>query len=154
MKHEPMTPETIVIANRLTWAGVVPFIVTAIVGAIGAWQYELLNVFLVYSAVILSFLGGIHWGLVMSGKLERAQGSLIICMLPSLVAWAAYAFLPALWALGVLGLMYLFWLNYDLGRIRDTWYQNLRRPVTFVVVGSHFLWFITIATELRVGPVS
>lgn len=154
MNQENIAPETILTATRLTWAGLIPFIGTAILGAIGLWQYPLLNVFLIYSAVILSFLGGVHWGLVMAGKLERPQGSLILCMLPSLVAWAVYAFLPTLWALGILGLVYLFWLNYDLARIRDTWYQNLRRPVTFVVVGAHFLWFITIATEIRVGPIS
>lgn len=154
MSQQGLSEDAVVTANRLTWAGVVPFIGTAIVGAIGFYQAQMLSVFLIYSAVILSFLGGIHWGLAMAGKLDRAQGTLIICMLPPLVAWAAYAFAPPLWTLGLLALMYLFWLNYDLSRVSDKWYQNIRRPVTFVVVGSHFLWFITVASELRVGTVS
>ncbi|WP_194756864.1 DUF3429 domain-containing protein [Aliidiomarina indica] len=154
MSQHSMSEDAIVTASRLTWAGVVPFIATAIVGAIGFYQAQFLSVFLIYSAVILSFMGGIHFGLVMAGKLERPQGSLINSMLPPLAAWAAYAFWPPLWTLGLLSLMYLFWLNYDLSRVSDKWYQNLRRPVTFVVVGSHFLWFITVASEMRVGTVS
>ena len=146
-----MNEATIVTANRLTWAGVVPFLATAIIGAIGWWQQPLLQVFLVYSAVILSFLGGIHFGLVMADKLEKPQGSLIICMLPALVGWGAVVFLPTLWALVVLAILYMLWVKYDVRRVGEKWYEQLRQPVTFVVAGTHFLWFITVATELRVG---
>ncbi|RUO18694.1 DUF3429 domain-containing protein [Aliidiomarina haloalkalitolerans] len=146
-----MNEATIVTANRLTWAGIVPFLGSAILGAIGVWQDQLAHAFLIYSAVILSFLGGIHWGLVMAGRLENPQGSLIICMFPSLAAWGAVAFLPVLWAIAALGFIYLIWLRYDIRRVNEKWYEQIRQPVTFVVAGSHFLWFITLATELRVG---
>lgn len=146
-----MNEATIVTANRLTWAGIVPFLGSAILGAIGVWQDQLAHAFLIYSAVILSFLGGIHWGLVMAGRLENPQGSLIICMFPCLAAWGAVAFLPVLWAIAALGFIYLIWLRYDIRRVNEKWYEQIRQPVTFVVAGSHFLWFITLATELRVG---
>lgn len=146
-----MNEASIVTANRLMWAGVIPFIGTAVVGAIGLWQAPLLQVFLIYSAVILSFLGGIHWGLVMANGLENPQGSLVICMAPSLLGWVAVAFLPVLWALAVLGLSYLLWLRYDVRRVGQKWYEQVRQPVTFVVAGSHLLWFITAATTIRVG---
>jgi len=138
-------------ATRLMWAGLIPFIGTAIIGAIGFWQAPLAQAFLIYSAVILSFLGGIHWGLIMAKGMENPQGSLVICMIPSIIGWLSVAFLPVLWALGVLAIVYMLWLKYDVKRVGQAWYEKVRQPVTFVVAGCHFLWFITIATELRVG---
>src|SRR5690554_1238267 len=103
-------------ANRLAWAGLIPFMGSAVLGAVGLWSELLLPIFLVYSAVILSFLGGIHWGLVMAGKLDQPERALLLCMLPSLVGWIAVTLLPELYALVVLAAAYLLWLNYDLSK--------------------------------------
>lgn len=138
-------------ANRLAWAGLIPFIVTAVLGSFSLWADLLLPIFLVYSAVILSFLGGIHWGLAMAGKLERPETKLIYCMAPSLAAWIAVGFLPEVIALPVLAASYLLWLNYDLTQVLTPWYERMRRPITFVVVGTHFIWFTVIMTALRIG---
>lgn len=46
------------------------------------------RVLLGYGAVILSFLGGVHWGLVLRGGAGRASGMLATGVLPSLVGWA------------------------------------------------------------------
>ena len=136
-------------ANRLAWAGLLPFIGTSVLATFGLWTEFLLPVFLIYSAVILSFLGGIHWGLVMAGKLEQPERRLLICMAPSIVAWIAVAFLPELYALVILAGVYLLWLNYDLAQVPEPWYERLRKPITFVVAGSHFIWFIAVVTALR-----
>lgn len=134
-------------AIRLAWAGLAPFIISAALGIIGFYQGIALQSFLVYSAVILSFLGGTHWGLAMRDGIDKVQGRLIICMAPSLIAWIAVAFLPTLVALVVLALFYMVWLRYDVKAVTDDWYVKMRRPITFVVVGTHFLWFIAIASE-------
>ncbi|RUO26305.1 DUF3429 domain-containing protein [Aliidiomarina minuta] len=134
-------------AVRLTWLGLIPFIVTTVLGAVNLWQITALQAFLVYSATILSFLGGIHFGLVMGDRLERPSGRLLLCMLPAIVGWLSVAFLPALPALVVLALFYLLWLKYDLTAVSEDWYQKMRKPVTFVVTGCHFLWIITVASE-------
>ena len=132
---------------RLAWAGLAPFILTAALGVIGLYQAIALQAFLVYSAVILSFLGGIHWGLAMRDGIDKIQGRLVICMAPPLVAWIAVAFLPTLLTLVVLAFFYIIWLRYDIKAVSDDWYVKMRRPITFVVVGTHFLWFIAIASE-------
>jgi hypothetical protein len=40
-----------------------------------------------YGAVILSFLGGVHWGLVLRETGARAAGMLAVGVIPSLVGW-------------------------------------------------------------------
>jgi hypothetical protein len=57
---------------------------------------------LAYGAVILSFLGGIPWGLVMRAALP-ASGRLLWGVTPSLLAWLALLLPPApgLWLLAV-----------------------------------------------------
>lgn len=136
-------------ATRLAWAGLVPFIVMAVLGSLNLWTSLLLPIFMVFSAVVLSFLGGIHWGFTLAGQLEQAERKLLISMAPALAAWLAVAFIPALIALPVLAGCYLLWLNYDLTQITAPWYERMRRPITFVVAGTHFIWFIVLMTELR-----
>ncbi|MCO4321941.1 DUF3429 domain-containing protein [Aliidiomarina quisquiliarum] len=136
-------------ANRLAWAGLTPFIATAVLGSFNLWSGLLLQAFLVYSAVILSFLGGIHWGLAMAGQFDRPEGKLVLCMAPALAAWLVVAFVPELIALPVLAACYLLWLNYDLTQVTAPWYERMRRPITFVVAGTHFIWFVVIMTALR-----
>ncbi len=138
-------------ANRLAWAGLIPFVVSAVLGSFNLWTELLLQAFLVYSAVILSFLGGIHWGLAMAGKLARPERKLVLCMAPPLAAWLAVAFLSELIALPVLAASYLLWLNYDLTQVTNPWYERMRRPITFVVAGTHFIWFTVIMTALRIA---
>jgi hypothetical protein len=69
--------------------GLLPFVA----GAAGLWSLPLewaglaATALLTYAAVIVSFLGGIHWGLAM--RQQRApRGWLIWGVLPSLLAWA------------------------------------------------------------------
>lgn len=162
-------------AIRLAWAGLAPFILLAAFGLIGftgeqgLYQTLALHGFLIYSAVILSFLGGIHWGLIMANTMNNPQGRLVICMAPSLIAWVTVSLAPALIALAVLGLFYMLWLRYDVNAvsqqtqnrqkqsphaqpaIQGDWYAKMRRPITFVVTGTHFLWFIALASERAVG---
>lgn len=75
------------------WAGVIPFVA----GAIGPMVIPDLGIaaFIafatsVYGALVLSFIGGIRWGMAM-GPLygsERTQG-FILSVLPPLVAWVS-----------------------------------------------------------------
>lgn len=54
-----------------------------------------------YGAVIVSFLGGIHWGLAMAGSGESSTLRLAWGVVPSLIAWPALL-LPPAWGLAVL----------------------------------------------------
>lgn len=77
-------------ALALGYAGLLPFAA----GAVLAWTGPLGAVpagrvlLLAYAAVIVSFLGGIHWGLVMRAPAGR-DAQLVWGVLPSLAAWLA-----------------------------------------------------------------
>ncbi len=87
MAPPPLKPETE--AWVLGMAGLLPFVA----GAAGLWLLPpdwaglAALALLTYAAVIVSFLGGIHWGLAMSLAQTR-RGLLIWGVLPSLLAWA------------------------------------------------------------------
>ncbi len=86
-------------ARLLGIAGLLPFVA----GAAGLWTLPpewlglVANALLAYAALIVSFLGGIHWGLAMpQPTLRRKQ--LIWAVLPSLLGWAALL-LNSIWGL-------------------------------------------------------
>ena len=130
-------------AVRLTWAGLLPFL-----GALGAWAYALEatrpdvaahaeKAFLVYSAVILSFLGGVRWGRVMSAG--AAAPGYVLAVLPSLWAFPAL-FLPAHWALLALaiGFALALWFDTRADMVPATpGFRHLRRGISAAVIGAH-----------------
>jgi hypothetical protein len=74
-------------------AGLIPFIVCAM-GALsaGAWHQRGELALLAYGAVILAFLGGVHWGFVLApadAPAFAAQTRLALGIVPSLLGWAA-----------------------------------------------------------------
>jgi hypothetical protein len=94
----PDTPESAATVQSLkpaaeAWVlgigGLLPFVA----GAVGLWSLPpewaglAALALLTYAAVIVSFLGGIHWGLAMPLTPTR-RGLLIWGVLPSLLAWA------------------------------------------------------------------
>ena len=91
-----------------------------------------------YGAVILSFLGGVHWGLAAPAGRPLQIG---LSVLPSLIGWLAllvanlYAPAPALWLLAA---AFAALLPGDLlaaGRgLAPPWYPRLRLPLTLVAV--------------------
>ena len=80
-----------------------------------------------YAAVIISFLGGIRWGLALRGP--SGGGQYALSVLPSLVAWAALA-APEPWRLAILGVVALVLGPIDLGLVRaglaPRWFGRLR----------------------------
>lgn len=81
------------ITYALGAAGLIPFIACAM-GALtaGAWQQRAMLALLAYGAVILAFLGGVHWGLVLAPAESppfAARSRLSLGIVPSLLGWAA-----------------------------------------------------------------
>jgi hypothetical protein len=94
---------------------------------------------LAYGAVILSFLGGIHWGLALAGDGTPDWRALGIGVLPSLAGWAG------LLAGGTAGLLlltagFLAVLAVDLGLSRNgrapAWFARLRTLLTGAVCAA------------------
>ena len=105
----PMQPPAM--AWRLGYAGLIPFVF----GALLVWLVTgeahpyVAGALSAYGAVIVSFLGGIHWGHVMRPSPEAPQSSaaadsaLVWGVMPSLVAWLG-VLMPPYAGLFVLGL--------------------------------------------------
>lgn len=92
-------------ARALGHAGLVPFVA----GAALVWLVQgeahvyAAMALAAYAALIVSFLGGIHWGLAMR-QAEPPPATLLWGVVPSLVAWPA-VIMPAHAGLVLLGLM-------------------------------------------------
>ena len=92
-------------AERLGYLGLVPFVLGAFLALIvreDAHPYVLLALS-GYGAVIISFLGGIHWGLGMRSD-APSHDHFIWAVTPAIVAWIA-VIMPAFAGLVIQGVM-------------------------------------------------
>jgi hypothetical protein len=125
----------------LGWAGVIPFAVGSAVMAIGlqpaeTWAFVPL---LSHAAVILSFLGGVRWGLGLRlPTKDRLTIVLAWSVVPSLVAWIAVC----LYARPLLALALLIfahaaqgWFDVRTAEIDGAprWYAKLRLQLAAIV---------------------
>ncbi|OEC34228.1 Protein of unknown function [Pseudomonas cuatrocienegasensis] len=138
------------LASLLGYAGLVPFVS----GALGlwltplAWRPFVLDALLDYAAVILAFMGAIHWGLAMRAEASdtRANMQLGLSVLPPLLGWLAVAGLPIMLAFPLMLLAFIALYLADLRAVKlglaPCWYPALRRPLTVVVSLSLVLAWI------------
>lgn len=128
-------------------AGLLPFLASVAAAWLApvAWQVVAVRAFLGYGAVILSFLGGVQWGVAMCRErpVEAVfRRRMLLAMVPSLVAWPALLLHPltGAWVLAIgFVLVRLHELSRQ-GRARlPDWYQALRLPLTLVVLACHAL---------------
>lgn len=122
------------LALWLGYGGLLPFLA----GALAVWlvppglQPQAHAWLLHYGAVILTFVGAVHWGLAF--RLDNGMGARqVVSILPSLWAWVALG-LPPVWGYllvmsGLLGM-----LAYDRGAatraLTPAWYTTLRLRLT------------------------
>ncbi|MBP5856331.1 DUF3429 domain-containing protein [Marivibrio halodurans] len=122
--------------------GLLPFIV----GAVGGWVAApgdaslALNAMLGYGAVILSFLGGAHWGRALAPDLAARPGGarLLWSVTPALIGWGA------MFAGQIYAVLTLYIAAFLLAFIVDRkavavgmfppWYGRLRRYLTIGVL--------------------
>ncbi len=126
------------LANILGYAGLVPFAIFSI----GAWiTLPLVHnphfILLTYAAVILSFMGAIHWGVGMSQQGDGAKIQLGTSVLPALLGWLALL-IPVLYGYVLLILCFSTLCvadKYatDKGLVPG-WYLPLRVGLTIIVV--------------------
>ncbi len=141
------------LAMRLGYAGLIPFVS----GAVGiwvtpfAWRPYVMSALLDYAAVILAFMGAIHWGLAMRAEAndERARLQLGLSVIPPLLGWMAIASgMPFALALPVFLLAFVLLYFADLRAVKlglaPQWYPALRRPLTIVVSVSLLLAWLSL----------
>jgi hypothetical protein len=129
----------------LGWAGVLPFAALSALtfldtsATTGIEQGDILQALIAYGMIILSFMGGVQWGLEMTrgdGKGSDALG-FAASVVPALVAFGT-SFVNPLAALVILAVGFVLLLTYDLRRIRagigPGWYAGLRFQLSTAVV--------------------
>jgi hypothetical protein len=82
------------LSHLLGFAGLIPFflMMLGVWLADAAWLHDFIRGQLAYGIVILSFLGGLHWGAAMLSKelsLPDTKKALLWGVTPSLIAWSA-----------------------------------------------------------------
>jgi hypothetical protein len=150
---DPASPAVPPLARALGLAGLLPQMAALAIVASGdpRWAFSALSLAYAYAALILSFLGGLWWGLAARAGDEAPGWLWLAAVVPSLVALATA--IP--WAIGaewpgpslvLLGLALIAALAVDLRLVRlglaPRWWLKLRTPLS---VG---LGILSIATAL------
>lgn len=129
-------------AAWLGYLGILPFLVGVILLLNTLYAEVALAGIKNYAAIILTFVGAIHWGRAMS---TRNPGLLSLSIAPSLIAWCSL-FLAAKFALPILICSFLLLFMFDYREYQDNiWFQRLRAHLTISVCGLLLVsWLITI----------
>ena len=109
-------------ARRLGFGGLIPFAglaVTLWLAPSGGWSLAAVSL-LGYGAIISSFLGAIHWGLVMREGPAQPVPSVLWGVVPSLLGWVA---LLLGGAPGLLLIAALLWACFAVDRVLYARYQ-------------------------------
>lgn len=127
--------------TRLGYLGLAPFVLGALAALLFEDLHQLaLRAFLLYSIVILSFMGGVHWGLgLVLGT--RQSSRLLISVVPALVGWVTLLVLPVHLALAILGGAYIAQWFVDRPILAELpippWYVDMRPRLAYTVAGCH-----------------
>lgn len=123
----------------LGYLGLVPFVSLSL--ALWFTSAEITNsvneALLLYSAIILSFMGAVHWGFASADAKKFNHKQLALSVIPALIAWFA-AFFDASINYTILYIAFAALCLLDNISARDglvpDWYPSLRVPLTAVVV--------------------
>ncbi len=140
------------VAAALAYAGTLPFIACALVllfgNALGLGTYRSFatQAITTYAAVIVSFLGGIQWGVAtvtLEQQPQTAKSLFLLSIVPSLLAWAML-FLPSgssrvIVAIFLVGFVWVVDALLHLQQVIPTWFFRLRSIVSAVVLTTLIL---------------
>lgn len=126
----------------LGYGGLLPFVGLALAGAADPGRAPLwFNAMLAYGAVILSFVGALHWGIAMVAAQAASHAVLFVwSVVPSLLGWSALlgaqaGFPGAAAMVLVAGFLAHFGMDMRLaksGVLLPAWYVPLRLQLTAV----------------------
>lgn len=135
--------------QQLGYAGLIPFLLMmlAVWSVDPSWIGDFIKGQLAYGMVILSFLGGVHWGAVLLSSAlpeETVRKGLMWGVTPSLIAWCATLFSGFGFAVMMAGFIAAFQVDkqlYPAYGLPD-WILQLRKRLTTVVVVTLLLTVI------------
>lgn len=127
--------------TRLGYLGLVPFVGGAIAALLSEELASVgLQAFVLYSLAILSFMGGIHWGLALIVG-TRQSARLLISIVPVLVGWVCLLTLPLHFTLAILGGAFIAQWFADRPILAElpipAWYFEMRPRLAYIVAGCH-----------------
>ena len=126
------------VARILTYSGTLPLVFCAIARFIHLENINIAFIAQTYSAIIISFLCGIHWTAYLFFADKCPRNLLITSNIVALLAWASLLamYQPITTLLQVLCFLYLLTLDLKLrdAVIISEWFYALRRNATIIVV--------------------
>lgn len=149
LAHPRLGGETASAGRWLGYAGLIPF-VAALLGFVFSADERrgyFAGQFIAYGAVILSFIGAVHWGRALGGGRVPVM-RMSISILPALLAWAALLLpvAPAAWLLLAGFLAVRAWeASPPVASALPRWYRGLRTELTFAVVVLTLLFALAAA---------
>lgn len=137
-------------ALRLGLLGALPFLALSLwlAGISGdhPWRPATITLLTQYAAIVLSFLGGIRWGLAMGQGGPARTLDMAMTVLPPLVAWASLS-VPLPYTFAVLAAAYAGHGAWDAFAVHagaaPEWYGRLRGGLTALAVAALVLAFFT-----------
>lgn len=149
-KAKPKQVAIPTVALVLGLAGLIPFFCAALGSILLSNELAAtsLTALGAYGAVILSFLGGVKWGVVLNDKaaLKRWQ-PLVLSVIPSIIAWVALL-LPPMMLLSFLAAAMVFQYFLDTQSVQakklPAWYGRLRLILTTGAVVSLLLGLVAL----------
>ena len=122
------------LAKAMGFSGLVPFVYCATLMYTGTQSVVIIALFTnaVYAAVILSFVGAVHWGLTM--REDRSPYWYVWSITPALFGWLAIIFLDS--RISLLALAIGFAVSWSVDRqaqmhgLMPKWYMEMRHVLT------------------------
>jgi hypothetical protein len=137
------------VGRTLALAGFVPFAVLAFwlygIAPDHPWRQGTIVVLTAYGAVILSFLGGLRWGIALGDRDGESRRDLMLGVVPPLVGWSAMLMPPPLTfvLLAVAFAAQGAWDSVTLtSEAVPAWFRRLRIQMTVLVVAALVVAFV------------
>ena len=143
MNQHPSTQGLPGLVAVLGYGGLIPFLACVFgqLSGLFAEQISWLFLLVAYGAVILSFVGALHWGFAMTIaglSLDRRQQAYLWSVIPALIGFLAMAIPMRMGcSLLILGFALAYWRDIDLAsRVSlPSWYLKLRVRLSIVACG-------------------
>ena len=138
MANDTISNDTKVTVYYLSYGGLLPFIASVIGFYVLDETYRTFSMlaFITYAAVIIGFVGAVHWGFLLKEEFINRNLFLGISVLPGLIGWAALLTTHQ-YALIIFVVSYPLLFVYEkltkLNDILPDWYMKMRLKLTMTV---------------------
>ena len=130
------------LTQSLGYLGIIPFLLFTLLSFVPNVHSWAIKANMIYGAVILTFIGAIHWGAVVNDKVDKIssnkQSRLLLSIIPSIIAWLAlidYFSIATSIGLLIVSVLIIHTYEHQVNVYPSTWYQTMRMRLSFGVIG-------------------